>query len=250
MGAGLAVMAVGGLSAAVGAESMKGEEKASNPEKSKESLAQPFVLPLLPFAFDALEPYVDAQTMEIHYTAHHQAYIDKANRALAEYPELLKLTANELLKDLRVAPESIRGVLRNNVGGHANHSLFWSHLSPKPEHQPGAALGKALEASFGSLDAFKQRLEETAMRRFGSGWAWLSLSPKGALVLHSTANQDSPVLFGLTPLMGIDVWEHAYYLKHQNQRLNYVRDIMQVIDWSVVDDNYAAALETVPVATV
>jgi Fe-Mn family superoxide dismutase len=249
VGAGMAVLSLGSLALAeAGAPAAESGKSASAPEKpAKGSVApQPFTLPPLAYAYDALEPHIDARTMEIHYTKHHQAYIDNANRALAEYPDLLKLTAEELIKDLRVAPEKIRGLLRNNVGGHLNHTLFWSILTPKPAALPGKDLSTAIDAAFGSFDAFKERLVSTAATRFGSGWAWLSLGRDGKLQLHSTANQDSPLLEGLQPVLGIDVWEHAYYLKYQNLRVDYVKAVLRLLDWRAIDRRYALALAALP----
>jgi Fe-Mn family superoxide dismutase len=238
-GAGVALVATGSL-----LRSEDGEAKPAEaaPVPKPAPAPQPFVLPPLPYSYDALEPHVDARTMEIHFTKHHQAYIDNANRALAEHPELHKLKAEELLRDLKAVPETIRTAVRNHVGGHANHSLFWKGLSPKATHRPGKALGAAIDKSFGSFDSFKERLTEACMKRFGSGWGWLSVGKDGALVVHSTGNQDSPLLEGLTPIVGIDVWEHAYYLHYQNRRQDYLSGILQVTDWHQADLNYAAAL--------
>lgn len=250
VGTGAAFLAMGltGLAENAAPAAAQGPASSSGaPKTDKDSAPQPFTLPPLAYAYDALEPHIDARTMEIHYSAHHQAYIDNANRCLAEYPELLKLTAEQLLKDLRVAPEKVRGLLRNNVGGHVNHTLFWAQLSPKPAHAPGKALGAAIDTAFGSFDAFKERLVDTCMKRFGSGWGWLVVGRDGKLSLYSTANQDSPLMEGLSPILGIDVWEHAYYLKHQNLRKDYILDVLQVVDWHRVDHLYDAAL-TAPAA--
>ncbi len=204
----------------------------------KQTAPQPFTLPPLDFEYNALEPHIDARTMELHHAKHHQAYIDNANRTLSEYPDLLKLTAEQLLKDLRVAPETIRTSLRNHLGGHVNHSLFWKTLSPTPDRQPTKGLAKAIDKTFGSFDGLKLRLEEAAMKRFGSGWAWLSLDTKRNLIVHSTANQDSPLMEGFTPLLGLDVWEHAYYLHHQNRRQDYIKDLFEVLAWSQISQRY------------
>ena len=245
VGAGMAVLALGSLAKAEG--SMPPGSKPADPVPSKPAMApQPFTLPALAYAYDALEPHLDARTMEIHFTKHHQAYIDNANRCLAEYPDLLKLTAEALVKDLRVAPEKIRGLLRNNLGGHLNHSLFWGILSPKGARSPSNELATAIDTNFGSFDAFKERLLSSAATRFGSGWAWLSIAPDRRLVVHSTANQDSPLLEGLIPVLGIDVWEHAYYLKYQNLRVDYVKAVMQVLDWGAIGQHYAHALASLP----
>lgn len=209
-------------------------------DSEEERGPQAFELPALGYAYDALEPWLDARTMELHYTKHHQGYVDKANRMLAEYPEWRKYKAEDLLRNLGKIPEPLHSVVRNNVGGHVNHSLFWSLLSPRPKAMPTGALLQALEAQFGSFDAFREELIRTAMTRFGSGWAWLVKEGEGPLRLLSTANQDSPLLFGMEPLLGIDVWEHAYYLKYTSARLEYVRAVLQVLDWSKVDALYAS----------
>lgn len=232
LGTGLAVVAVGQATSSV---------FASESSEKRASLPQPFVLPQLSFEYDALEPHIDARTMELHHSKHHQAYIDNANRALSEYPELMKLTADQLLKDLRIAPEEVRGSLRNQLGGHVNHTLFWSILSPKPIHSPSKELGMAVDRTFGSFDTLKTRLLDAAMKRFGSGWAWLSLDSKRTLQVHSTGNQDSPLMEGLTPILGLDVWEHAYYLHHQNRRQSYLEDLFQVVDWDAVSQRYIQA---------
>jgi Fe-Mn family superoxide dismutase len=198
---------------------------------------QPFTLPRLGYAYDALEPHIDARTMEIHYTKHHQAYINNANKALAEHPELHHLTAEQILGDLRAIPQDVRTALRNNVGGHVNHSFFWKIIAPGGG-APSGALASAIDRTFGSLGAFKEKFSGEAMRRFGSGWAWLS-SKGGALTVHSTANQDSPLSEGATPILGLDVWEHAYYLKHQNVRADYVAAFWEVVNWRQAGENFA-----------
>lgn len=231
LGSGAAVLAMGG----VGRSFAEGSGAGSAPP-------QPFVLPTLGFAYDALEPTIDARTMEIHLTKHHQAYIDAANRALAPYLNLQRFTADQLLAGLASVPEPVRLAVRNQVGGHANHCLFWQQLSPNPGREPGKDLEKAIEGAFGSLDAFKMRMTDLGMKCFGSGWVWLSAKPSGALIVHIGANEDSPLLFGVRPLLGIDVWEHAYYLKHQWQRYDYLQTVWQAIDWHAVDDRYADVL--------
>jgi Fe-Mn family superoxide dismutase len=204
---------------------------------------QPFTLPPLAYAYDALEPHIDTRTMELHHTKHHQAYIDNANRALAEFPAWQTKTAEQLLKNLGAVPEKIRLAVRNNVGGHANHTLFWRNLSPHGDQAPAGRLAAAIDQAFGSFDAFKTRLTDVAMKRFGSGWAWLSIKVDGALEVHSMANQDSPLSEGLTPVLGLDVWEHAYYLKYQNRRADYVEAFWNVVAWRQVEANFAAAVK-------
>jgi Fe-Mn family superoxide dismutase len=241
IGAGAALFGFGALSLRTSAQA-----SASAPASVAEAaapLTQPFVLPKLGFAYDALEPHIDARTMEIHHSKHHQAYITNANKALAGEPALQKLSAEEILKDLAAVPEKIRTTLRNNVGGHANHTFFWQILAPGAGGSPSGGLADALAKNFGSFDAFKSQFAEAAMKRFGSGWAWLSVKG-GALKIHSTANQDSPLSGGATPILGLDVWEHAYYLHYQNRRADYVTAFWNVANWTQADANYQAALKT------
>ena len=213
---------------------------AAAPSVSEVELMQPFALPPLGFAYAALEPYFDARTMEIHHTKHHAAYIANANKALAAHPELRGLTAEAILKDLHAMPDAIRTTLRNNVGGHANHAFFWQTLAPQGGGAPAGALGEAITQTFGSFDELKAQFDGAALKRFGSGWAWLSVK-QGGLVVHSTANQDSPWSEGMIPLLGLDVWEHAYYLNYQNRRADYVSAFWHVVNWSQVQARYAAA---------
>jgi Fe-Mn family superoxide dismutase len=193
----------------------------------------PFKLPPLPYAYDALEPHIDARTMEIHHTKHHQAYIDNANAAVEKHPELANKSVEDLLGDLNAIPEGIRMVIRNHGGGHANHSLFWTVLKAGGS-KPGGDVAAAIDKSFGSFDAFKTQFETAAKTRFGSGWAWLSVKKDDGLVVTSTPNQDSPLSEGLTPILGLDVWEHAYYLKYQNKRPDYVAAFWNVVNWDEV----------------
>jgi Fe-Mn family superoxide dismutase len=202
--------------------------------------SQPFVLPSLGFGYEALEPHIDRQTMEIHHTKHHQAYITNANKALAEFPELKAKTAEALLADLAAVPEKIRTAVRNNVGGHVNHSFFWKTLAPQAGGEPSGELADRIANEFGSFDAFKAQFAAAAMSRFGSGWAWLC-SRNGQLKILSTPNQDSPLSEGAAPLLGIDVWEHAYYLHYQNRRADYVTAFWKVVNWAQVTQNYQAA---------
>jgi Fe-Mn family superoxide dismutase len=200
--------------------------------------AQPFTLPPLGYAFDALEPYIDARTMEIHYTKHHQAYINNANKALAEHADWQVKTGEEILHQLDAAPEAIRTTLRNNVGGHVNHSFFWRVIAPGGAREPAGKLRAGLEQAFGSVDAFKAKFADAAAKRFGSGWAWLSVK-NGTLTVHSTANQDSPLSEGAQPVLGLDVWEHAYYLHYQNRRADYVNAFWKVVNWDTAAENFA-----------
>ena len=199
----------------------------------------PFTLPKLPYAYDALEPYIDAQTMQIHHDKHHQAYVDNLNKAVASDAALSKLSVDELLERLDTLPAAIRTAVRNQGGGHANHSLFWLTLSPAAKSgKPAGGLASALNRSFGGQDKFEEKLQAAALGVFGSGWAWLSVDRGKGLVLDSAPNQDSPLLAGKRPLLGIDVWEHAYYLKYQNRRADYLKAILKVVNWDFVSARY------------
>ena len=205
-----------------------------------------YTLPTLPYAYDALEPYIDAQTMEIHHTKHHQAYVNNVNAALAGSP-LESKSVEELIADLGAVPEDKRTAVRNTGGGHANHSLFWTIMAKNAGGQPSGALAAAIDAELGGFDALKETFNKAAATRFGSGWAWLVVAPGGKLVVGSTANQDSPLMgqaiagIAGTPILGLDVWEHAYYLKYQNRRPDYISAFWNVIDWNAVAQRYAAA---------
>jgi Fe-Mn family superoxide dismutase len=198
-------------------------------------------LPKLNYDYKALEPHIDARTMEIHYTKHHQAYITNALVALEKHPELSDKSAEALIADLNAVPEDIRMAILNNAGGHANHSLFWTVMGPDAGGQPQGALATAIDAACGSFDAFKEEFETAAKTRFGSGWAWLSRKSDGGLVVTSTPNQDSPLSEGLTPVLGLDVWEHAYYLNYQNRRPDYVAAFWNVVNWDEVARRFDAA---------
>jgi superoxide dismutase, Fe-Mn family len=198
----------------------------------------PFTLPKLPYAFDALEPHIDARTMEIHHDKHHQAYVDNLNKAVATDPALARLSVEELLARLDTIPESIRTAVRNNGGGHANHSLFWQNLAPAKGQKPQGELAAAINKTFGSQSALEDKLRSTATGVFGSGWAWLTLDPSNKLIVEGYPNQDSPILRKQKPLLGLDVWEHAYYLKYQNRRADYLAAITNVINWDFVSSRY------------
>jgi Fe-Mn family superoxide dismutase len=198
-----------------------------------------YTLPPLPYAYDALEPHIDAQTMQIHHTKHHQAYIDKVNAAISGTP-LEQKSVEDLIRDLAAVPEKDRMTVRNNGGGHANHTLFWTVLSPSGGGAPKGELAKAIDEACGSFDQFKEKFGDAAKTRFGSGWAWLSVSG-GKLQVESTPNQDSPLMEGRTPILGLDVWEHAYYLKYQNRRPDYVGAFWNVVNWDEVARRFAAA---------
>lgn len=198
-------------------------------------------LPDLPYAHNALEPHIDARTMEIHHGKHHQGYVNNLNAALEGHPNLQNKSVEELLKDLNAVPEDIRVAVRNNGGGHANHSLFWPCMSPDGGGQPNGDLATAINAAFGSFDGFKEQFSKAAATRFGSGWAWLCVDNNGKLVVTSTPNQDNPLSDGLNPILGLDVWEHAYYLHYQNRRPDYIAAWWNVVNWAQVAKNYAAA---------
>ena len=199
-----------------------------------------YTVPSLPYAFDALEPYIDAKTMEIHHDKHHAAYVTNLNKALEGQPSLEKLSVEALLAQLSSVPENIRTAVRNNGGGHLNHSLFWTLMKKGGGGEPSGDLGNAIKSAFGSFAEFKTKFNQAAMGRFGSGWAWLVLRG-GKLVVESTANQDNPLLDGGKAFFGLDVWEHAYYLKYQNRRVEYVEAWWSVVNWAQAADNYAAA---------
>ncbi len=198
------------------------------------------VLAPLPYAFDALEPYIYARTMEIHHGKHHNAYVTNLNAAVQGTPFESK-SVEDLLRDIATLPENIRTAVRNNGGGHANHTLFWNTLSAQGGGQPVGKLADAIVATFGSVDAFKEKFEAAAKTRFGSGWAWLVVTADKSLAVISTANQDSPLMDGQVPILGLDVWEHAYYLHYQNRRPDYVSAFWNVVNWVAVDGNYVAA---------
>lgn len=199
-----------------------------------------YELPQLPYAYDALEPHIDKETMNIHHTKHHNAYVTNLNNALAGHDDLLSKSIEELIANLDAVPESARTAVRNNGGGHANHSLFWELLSANGGGNPSGALAEAIDAKFGSFDTFKEEFAKAATTRFGSGWAWLSLK-NGELDLTSTPNQDSPIMEGNTPLLGLDVWEHAYYLNYQNRRPDYIAAFWNVVNWAEVSKRYESA---------
>ncbi|MEJ5125012.1 superoxide dismutase [Comamonas sp. MYb21] len=204
-----------------------------------------YTLPKLAYAYDALEPNIDAQTMEIHYSKHHQTYVNNLNAAV-EGTEFANLSIEALVAQVESLPEKLRLPVRNNGGGHANHSLFWEVMSPSGGGLPQGDVAKAIDADLGGFDAFKDAFTKAALSRFGSGWAWLTVTPEGKLAVESSANQDSPLMQGIgsgnTPILGLDVWEHAYYLKYQNRRPEYIAAFYNVVDWGVVARKYAAAL--------
>jgi Fe-Mn family superoxide dismutase len=209
----------------------------------------PFELPKLPYPSNALEPHIDAKTMEIHHGKHHNAYVTNANNALKDQPALANLDVNTLIADLSKVPEAIRGAVRNNAGGHSNHSFFWTIMGPGKGGAPKGKLADAINATWGSFDKFKEEFAKAAATRFGSGWAWLVVTADKKLAIGSTANQDSPLMgkavAGLEgkPVIGLDVWEHAYYLNYQNRRPDYVTAWWNVVDWDAAEKNYEAAMK-------
>jgi superoxide dismutase, Fe-Mn family len=198
-----------------------------------------FDLPALKFSFDALEPAIDARTMEIHHDKHHGAYVNNLNKALESAPEFFGQPIEQVLREINKVPESIRTAVRNNGGGHANHSLFWEILAPGSKKSPSGNLLADLEKTFGSVDAFMEKFTAAATTRFGSGWAWLVVDSQKKLLVYSTANQDSPFMDGHAPILGLDVWEHAYYLNYQNRRPDYIKAFWSLVNWGFVEQEYA-----------
>ncbi len=199
-----------------------------------------YELPPLPYDYAALEPHIDAETMKLHHDKHHQAYITNANGALEKHPELASKTADELLSDLNAIPEDVRAVLRNNAGGHSNHSMFWTIMGPNAGGPPTGPIADQIKADFGDFDSFKKTFNETTAKQFGSGWGWLVMQG-GKLKVITTPNQDSPLSQGLYPILGNDVWEHAYYLKYQNKRPDYLAAWWNVVNWAEVNKRFAKA---------
>ncbi len=197
-----------------------------------------FELPALPYKFDALEKAIDALTVEIHYTKHHNAYLNNLNIALEKAPQFFNLPIERILANLDQVPEEIRTAVRNNGGGYFNHILYWNTLSPDGGGQPKGKLSQLIERTFGSFDSFAKDMEKTGLGRFGSGWVWLSRKSDGSLIIHSTPNQDTPLAEGLYPLLAIDVWEHAYYLRYQNRRTDYLSNIWSIVNWDEVERRF------------
>jgi Fe-Mn family superoxide dismutase len=237
-----AVAVVAGLAAVAGRAMAQATPKTLPPQFVSEAPGLGWFLPKLPYDFNALEPHIDAKTMEIHYTKHHQAYINNAKKLIEPYSVLNGKGPELLLKNPAMVPEAIREGVRNNVGGHVNHSFFWTILAPNGGGVPGNTLGENITATFGSFDKFKQQFTDAAMKRFGSGWAWL-VAREGKLQVVSTANQDSPISDGATLLLGLDVWEHAYYLHYQNRRADYVSAFWNVVNWPACETYYQATLK-------
>jgi Fe-Mn family superoxide dismutase len=198
-----------------------------------------YITPALPYAYDALEPYIDKETMMIHHDKHHVTYTTKLNAAVAKHPELFEMPAEDLLKDLSVIPEDIRLMVRNHGGGYVNHALFWEMMGPGAGGQPGGKLLTAIENDFGSFEEFQKKFEEAATTQFGSGWAWLSVDD-GKLVVEKLPNQDTPVSAGRVPILTLDVWEHAYYLKYRNVRADYIKAFWHVVNWQRVEERFSS----------
>jgi Fe-Mn family superoxide dismutase len=200
-----------------------------------------YEVPPLPYAYNALEPHIDEQTMHLHHDKHHAAYVTKLNGAVEKYPDLAKKSAEELIRNLSALPEDVRGVIRNNGGGHVNHSMFWQIMGPNKGGAASGAVGEAITKTFGGFDAFKEKFEAAGVNQFGSGWAWLVRTKAGAFEIKSTANQDNPMSSGEFPVLGNDVWEHAYYLKYQNRRPDYLKAWWNVVNWDEVNKRLAQA---------
>ena len=198
-----------------------------------------FTLPKLPYEFNALEPHIDARTMEIHHDKHHQAYVNNLNAAIEKHPELANKSIDDLIKDLNAVPEDIRTAVRNNGGGHWNHSMFWEIMGPKAGGEPSGALAEAIRKVFGDFKTFKEKLAAAGVGQFGSGWAWLVKDKGNALSVVATPNQDNPLSNGMTPILGVDVWEHAYYLNYQNRRPDYIAAWWNVVNWDAVSKRFS-----------
>ena len=201
----------------------------------------PFTVPDLPYAYDALEPTIDKETMTLHHDKHHGAYVTNLNAAIEKHPELANKTVEELVKGLNTVPEDIRTAVRNNGGGHLNHSMFWTIMTPGGGGDPSGALGDAIKSTFGDVETFKTQFNDAGAKQFGSGWAWLVVTPDGKLQITSTPNQDNPITAGSYPVMGNDVWEHAYYLKYQNRRADYLKAWWNVVNWEAIAKRFYAA---------
>jgi len=201
-----------------------------------------YELPPLPYDYSALEPYIDTQTMQLHHDKHHQTYVTNVNNALQGHDQLAAMSVDDLLRNIKQVPESIRTAVQNNAGGHSNHSMFWNIMTPNGGGEPTGNLASAIQQAFGSFDAFKTAFNDAGTKRFGSGWAWLVLDTNGKLQVISTANQDSPLMSGMYPVMGNDVWEHAYYLKYQNRRPEYLNAWWNVVNWDAIAHRYEQGL--------
>ena len=239
--AGIATVFVWALSPSTHFLSLAASPSLEAPVVIAQTSTEIFTLPPLPYDYDALNPYIDTETMMIHHDKHHAGYVKNLNDAIADYPELQDMSVEELLQSLDMLPEEIRTAVRNNGGGHANHSLFWASMSPDGGGEPSGALADAIATSFGDFDSFKEAFNTAGSKQFGSGWAWLVLNSDGDLEVTSTANQDSPLLDGNVPILGNDVWEHAYYLNYQNRRSDYLEAWWNVVNWDAVNQTYEEA---------
>jgi superoxide dismutase, Fe-Mn family len=213
----------------------------ASPAPQAELSANPAALPPLPYDYGALEPYIDAETMRLHHDNHHKTYVDKLNQALQQSPDLQGKSVEALLRDLNSVPEDIRMTVRNNGGGHLNHTMFWQLMAPNAGGSPTGTIAAAINSTFGSFDSFKEQFNQAGADRFGSGWVWLVRNPQGQLQITTTQNQDSPILEGLYPILGNDVWEHAYYLKYQNRRPEYLTNWWNVVNWPEVERRFTQA---------
>ena len=227
-----------GMTAIAGLSSIYPTLASGQTPQTSPTAPTPYTVPPLPYEYDALEPYIDAQTMHLHHDKHHAAYVRNLNAAVADHPELYKLPVVELVEYLDRVPEAIRATVRNNGGGHANHSFFWPMMQKDSPGQPKGDLAKAIDTRFGSVSAFQEQFTKTALSVFGSGWAWLSLNEKKELSIETTPNQDSPWMSGRAPIVGIDVWEHAYYLKYQRVRADYIAAFYKVISWDFANEKF------------
>ncbi|BAU64366.1 Superoxide dismutase [Stanieria sp. NIES-3757] len=230
------------LGATTGAAMLGTFPKLAIAQSSDAASDKPFQLPPLPYAYDALEPYIDAETMRFHHDKHHAAYTKKLNQAVNQYPELASQSAEDILRNMDSVPEAILKTVRNNGGGYVNHAMFWEIMSPNGGGNPTGAIATAITKAFGSFDAFKEQFNEAGSKQFGSGWAWLVLDSNNQLKVMSTANQDSPLMEGMYPIMGNDVWEHAYYLKYRNKRDEYLTQWWNVVNWEKVNQRYEQAI--------
>ncbi len=239
----LLVLAIVGIAALVksNVKAKKGNDMAVKPFLFQ-AWKYPFELPKLPYAYNALEPHIDTETMTIHHTKHHQGYVNNLNAALEKHADLQSMTIEELLINLNSLPAEVKTAIQNNGGGHFNHSMFWELLTPKSEGKPSGVLLEAINSAFGSFEAFQEEFNKAAKTRFGSGWAWLSLDASNKLVVTSSANQDCPLSDGLRPVLGLDVWEHAYYLQYQNRRPEYIAAWWSILNWAKIAENYDKAL--------
>lgn len=216
--------------------------KANGVEIAQDAVEEIYPLPPLPYAYNALEPYIDAETMRFHHDQHHASYTRKLNAAVSQYPQLQQLSPEELLRNLNTLPDDIRTTVRNNGGGYVNHKMFWEIMSPDGGGEPTGAITTVINQTFGSFEQFKQQLNATGKGQFGSGWAWLVRSPEGKLQVLGTPNQDSPLMMGMYPIIGVDVWEHAYYLKYRNQRGEYLNQWWNVANWEEINNRYEQAI--------